>query len=59
MTSKKKSNAGRPPRSQAKERIIYTIKVTPEENAFVQELAKKFAGNVNKLFRVKILGEKE
>ena len=56
---KKKSNAGRPGRVETSERVRYTIKVTPDEAKRVAEMAAEFGGNVNKLFRVRILGEKK
>jgi len=59
MTTKKPVGKGRPPRSQSPERVLIAIKLTLEENEKVEKLAEKYKGNVNKLFRVRVLGEKE
>jgi hypothetical protein len=49
---------GRPRRSEETPRKLVTIMLTEKEYARLRELALAFDGNINKLFRALVLGEK-
>lgn len=49
---------GRPKRSDEKPKKMVTIMLTESEYAYVKKLAIEFGGNINKLFRTLVLGEK-
>lgn len=55
---KKKKPRGRPERAPTKERHMICIKLTTKEMEEVTKLAEPYNGNMNKLYRVKVLGEK-
>lgn len=53
-----KNKWGRERRGSDLKRKIIAIKLTLPEYAEVKKMAEQFGGNINKLFRVKILKEK-
>lgn len=55
---KTKKPRGRPPRSKTLERKTIVVKLTLDEYKTIEKLAKEFDGNMNKMFRVLVLGEK-
>ena len=60
MKQRTNENMGRPSRDGTKKpvRKVVSIKLTLDEYEDVCKLAEKFDGNINKLFRARILGAK-